>query len=180
MTLVYERKRDGYYIARQGTRIVGALETNLVFGRTVAQVSLVEPDMLGQGIGSKLYAMALEDACVNRAPLASDIHRSVFAEGWWRKQARRRRAVCHKGRGGSIYQLPSHELLTHFYRDCKKTYFEAEWASKCASRRLDEVLKRLPEPKKRQGALYWPCERWVIPLVRCTGDRSLSGLRRRR
>lgn len=180
--ITYERKRPGYYVARRGDRIVGALETSLVFGRTVAQVSNVDPDSLGQGIGSKLYAMALEDACESKTPLASDVHRSVFAEGWWRRQAKRRRAVCgKKGSGGSIYHVPQHELSIHFYRECKKTYYDHEWAATCAARKLEAVLKRLPTPKKtKTGALYWPCERWMIPLQRCSGDRSLSGLRRQR
>lgn len=181
--ITYERKRDGYYVAIQNGRIVGALETSRYNGRTVAQVGNVEPELLGQGIGSKLYALALQDACEHRAPLTSDVHRSVFSEGWWRSQARRRRAVCvRRGPGATVYRVPADELRIHFFRECMKTRYDHEWASGCAAKKLQSVLDRLPKPKKspRDGGNYWPCEWWQVPLTRCSGDRSLSGLRRRR
>lgn len=46
-----------------------------------------------QGIGTEMYELAAKTACdVYGLPLASDINRSGYAEAFWQKQARRKRA----------------------------------------------------------------------------------------
>jgi ferredoxin-thioredoxin reductase catalytic subunit len=54
----------------------------------------VDSDIQRCGVGTKLYELLQQEACKERAHLASDVYRTRFSEGFWKKQRRRGRAYC--------------------------------------------------------------------------------------
>jgi hypothetical protein len=115
----------------------------------------VMPSKLRQGIGTQAYEIAVAEACSQRRKLSSDEVRSPYAEAFWRKQAKKGRAVC----------------LT------KREQGASAWWGSDAT-----LTPSLPRPKVIQGRQdRWPCFWWgVRPEVVCApGGGSLAGLRGR-
>lgn len=67
-------------------------------------VDAIEADR-GAQIGTRLYELAAAEACRRGEPLVSDALRSRIAEGFWRKQARKRRAQCKSRHWGYHYAV---------------------------------------------------------------------------
>lgn len=156
---------------------------------TVGRVN-VETPLRGEGAGTQLYEAALREACKAGLPLSSDSYRSAFAEAFWRKQARKGRAVCScKGDDGAeVYNVPITTLLIDLREGClvqarrrrtvTQRFDDFDWAEKCAQAKLKAMTALLPKPKRTPGGRpFWPCARWTIPLSKC--GSSLDGLRRR-
>lgn len=75
----------------------------------------VNPEYREHRLGTKLYEMALKDACALGYEVESDNTRSAFAEAFWRKQMSKGRAECvtsddPETAGGTVYNDPLLEL----------------------------------------------------------------------
>jgi hypothetical protein len=105
-----------------------------------------------QRVGTTLYELAAAIACRMGKPLVSDDLRSPYAEAFWRKQARLRRAVCAtKAQRGGLYRMISAPL----------------------------VGPGLPAAKVHDvSGAYWPCGRWEMKPSICRKKRrpNLRGL----
>jgi len=114
------------------------------------------PSLLRQRIGTPAYEIAAQEACRQGRRLTSDDVRSPFAEAFWRKQAKKGRAVClTKGEaGGNVWRSDSLPIPAS-----------------------------LPQPKTIRGKRdRWPCLWWGMKPSVCTSPSgvSLSGLKRGR
>lgn len=153
------KHEPGYTIeAWRGGEFVGALRMSYApTHRPNYQVDTieVEPAHLRSGAGTALYEVAVHHACQDGYGLVSDTLRSVFSEGFWRKQARKRRAVCHR--------------KNEAYEDNVYTPPDVE------------IPKGRGVPKPKSGTV-WPCQRWALKPSTC-GNIDLSAVppaRRRR
>lgn len=182
MTIRYSRVGDFFYKAHDAETgaLVGHVTAAVYGDQLVPQGIDVDLAHLGKGIGTRLYEMLLNDACDAGAPLTSSNMRSVFSEAFWRKQARKGRAVCLYKGSGELYQTPVASLRQFFFNECRKERWDAAWAEDCSRRKLKAVLARMPKPKMGKTGVYWPCGQWQIPLTKCRGARSLAGLARAR
>lgn len=87
-------------------RVIGTMWMMLAKSATkqpimrVANIELIRGSR-GKGIGTAMYEVAAQHACaVHGMPLASGLNRSDAANGFWRKQERKDRAIC-SGDSGS-------------------------------------------------------------------------------
>lgn len=120
------KPRMVYIAAHKGNRVVGEMwiERGKFADRLVTHVNAINVTDKRCGIGTRLYEHAAKIACREfGAPLASDVQRSGFAQGFWKKQVDKGRAKCVvktdasatrwfekpvEGRGGCwFYQLKS-------------------------------------------------------------------------
>lgn len=157
-----------FRIIKPGTGMVAVAElwASPSLGREKPKLTIgyieVKEEVRKGGVGTALYEAMLAEACSMGADLLSDDHRSPFAEAFWRKQARKERAVCIPGEGGTEYTVPMRELQ----RDLK--------AGKVTQAAFDEMTKDLPVPIDGM----WPCERFEITKpCDITSLRGLRGLR---
>lgn len=108
---IEERKSKGYDTVDITCTVAGVQAGKLSMwkceesGRIVMSVtnSIVKPSYRRRGIGTQLYERAAEVACRDFGlPLASDRHtsRSKFADAFWKKQVKKKRAVCIGDSGG--------------------------------------------------------------------------------
>lgn len=88
--------------AYQGRKSVGhmELEPTKAGKHEILRVAFAEVETPGQGIGTKMYERAARFACSKGMPLGSDKLRTRFSTGFWRKQAKKGRAVCVVRSGG--------------------------------------------------------------------------------
>lgn len=100
-----ERKAKGYETVDITCTVAGVQVGKLAMwkrresGRDVMSVTnvIVNPSYRRRGLGTQLYERAATVACRDFGlPLASDRHtsRSKLAEGFWKKQLRKKRAIC--------------------------------------------------------------------------------------
>lgn len=85
--------------------VVGVIRGNWADRPTEVWVSSI--NVLSQlrrcGIGTQLWTKLAQWTCTQKKSLISDRLRSAGAEMFWRKQVRKKRAVCVKGKGGSRF-----------------------------------------------------------------------------
>jgi hypothetical protein len=95
----YEGGRDYELTAFMGGSTVGSMDlsTQELEGRPILGVEYAKVLTPRCGIGTKLYERALQLACENGIPLASDTARTVASEGFWAKQTTKGRAHCYLG-----------------------------------------------------------------------------------
>jgi len=109
----------------------------------------VDPAYRERRLGTKLYEIALKEACKLGYEIESDSTRSAFAEAFWRKQVSKGRAECvtsyEPGEidGGSVYTDP----LDNLELSDPDEY--------------ERVIDKLPKPQRDAnragGGEYWPC-----------------------
>lgn len=137
----------------------------------------VQPGARRHGIGTKLYEGAALVACLQGTRLVSDTFRSVFAEAFWRKQAKKGRAVCIDRSPAGTYHAPVFERERQARLNCRAAQpFASEHdIRRCTRRQLRGLLKRLPKPKEDS----WSCGRWALKpsVCRDEGTVDLSGLK---
>lgn len=117
-------------------------------GRDVMAVAMIgiRADSRREGLGTELYQVAAEIACEGFGlPLASDKdhQRSPAAEAFWKKQVRKKRAVCIGDSGG---------------KKCRR------WALSCpapASLAAPPLLEPMIQAKERE-LVKWKQERGVL------------------
>lgn len=131
----------------------------------------VNREARSQGVGTRLYEAALREACALNQGLASDTVRSIFAEAFWRKQARKGRAKCLERGRALVHRDPEWDLRSYLRDSCLR----AKDPRRCVEAKFKAMTSGLPKPKTRQEADRWPCYRWWIPPTKC--GTSLDGLR---
>lgn len=83
------------FLAKIGDRTVGELSAFTTSHHKTVVVDNVAVGPRRAGIGTRLYEAAATWACRRAGkPLASDEKRSGYAQAFWEKQARKRRARC--------------------------------------------------------------------------------------
>lgn len=114
--------------------------------KEVLEVGYVQvgPEYREHRLGTKLYEIALKDACRLKYEIESDNSRSAFAEAFWRKQVSKGRAECvvsddpHTA-GATVYNDPLDEL------------------EMTDPDEYERVVDRLPKPRRDADGEYWPC-----------------------
>lgn len=85
------------FLAKIGDRTVGELSAFTTSHHKVVQVDNIAVGPRRAGIGTRLYEAAATWACRRAGkPLASDEKRSGYAQAFWEKQVRKRRARCER------------------------------------------------------------------------------------
>lgn len=122
----------------------------------------VDPEYRKHRLGTKLYEMALKEACKLRYEIESDSSRSAFAEAFWRKQVSKGRAECvmsddPRTAGATVYTDPLDELEM----DDPNEY--------------ERVVDMLPKPQRDADGEYWPC--LFYSTTNACKTASLEGLK---
>lgn len=103
----------------------------------------VAPEYREHRLGTKLYEIALKEACKLGYEIESDNTRSAFAEAFWRKQVSKGRAECvtsdDRTEGGKVYTDPLDDLELSDPEE------------------YERVADMLPKPRNNGGVDYWPC-----------------------
>lgn len=117
LTFKVEEARPGRIeiFALAGKRVLGGIGATVRRrdGREPArlQVDMVEVNPKDQrcGIGTRLYEEAAKHACTRKLVLASDVNRTGASQGFWAKQAAKKRAKCFERNdhmpGGCLYYV---------------------------------------------------------------------------
>lgn len=172
-----EHRGDNYFeieVYRGSERVGEATFRKQPEGFVVVGVD-VDHTVRKQKLGTHLYRLGAIEACKQGSQLISDEKRSPFAEAFWRKQARGRRATCaskNTDRTANFYVAPVASLVYDLKQECR----ESEDAKKCVRDRLTAILAKTPAPKTRREDLerYWPCRRYA--MKQC--EEPLEGLRK--
>lgn len=145
----------------------------------------VPPSHARRGLATQLYEAAFAEACRTNKLLVSDSMRSPFAEAFWRKQARKRRAYCRQRGRGMVYMAPLDVVKKRLLEECRKHLPTEEQAKLCVKGRFQSLLATLPRPKYDPGEPHddlgrgrWPCYQWALDPKKC--GSSLAGLPARR
>lgn len=181
-----EGNRASYYVtALRDGREVGYLGARIVPSTGAIHVETIQVEDKRAGVGTALYEVLAKVACKRGVPLFSDMTRSVFAESFWRKQARKRRAVCAEknvDRDDNVYRGPALELREKIEREChaREPYRETK-RTECVNERFEAEAAKFPKPKGRA----WPCLRWKLKPESCASggvdlSASFGGRRSRR
>ena len=127
----------------------------------------VKPEHRAKRWGTRLYEEALRESCEVRKPLASDTTRSEFSEAFWRKQERKGRARCIKGKGAKYWSTPRAELEDMLDSDAITA--SEYW----------QIISKLPERPALNvaGERMWPCERYEMTQEPCPRGYSLDAVR---
>lgn len=127
----------------------------------------VEPPYRRRRWGTKLYEEARAMTCEIGKPLSSDITRSEFSEGFWRKQEEKGRARCVPGEG-------------EYWTKPRAAVEAARAKGKIPESTYRRMVEHAPEPaRNEEGDLVWPCRRYELvgdPCVR----QSLNGAGKQR
>lgn len=102
----------------------------------------VDPEYREHRLGTKLYEMALKEACTLGYEVDSDTTRSAFAEAFWRKQVSKGRAECVKSddlNGATVYTDPLDDLRQQDPEEYRR------------------VVDKLPKPEPDAYGGHWPC-----------------------
>lgn len=169
MTLQYKRIADGdmtrFQVSRDGRPVGGmTLESGIYRNGLVLAAIGVDRSERG-GVGTKLYELALKEACSQGKSLISDSHRSPYSEAFWRKQTKKKRARCKTKGAAPALMSPITDLRKELSRDCRKQNRDEQWIERCTNARLKAMTSHLPVPKEGD---VWPCLRWEIPVAACT------------
>lgn len=147
----------------------------------VASIGVV-PEARRGGAGTALYEEALAVSCRSGARLVSDFARSPFAESFWRKQQKKKRATCIKrnpdgGYSSNYFGGAITKVTAEFEQECYAQHSEYTRADACIRARLRSFLKGLPKPRRStQGVFYWPCAAYGFRRDVCKEGGSLKGL----
>jgi GNAT superfamily N-acetyltransferase len=163
--------------ATQDGRVVGRMLLDVEPSYVTVGSIETEAHARGAGIGTRMYELALEEACKRGVPLVSDTMRSRFAEAFWRKQARKGRAACLERGRGFVLKTPMLEMQARLERQCLRKRRDPVWAARCAEAQLKAMTALLPKPKPARDVddrETWPCWRWGVPKEKC--GTSLDGL----
>jgi GNAT superfamily N-acetyltransferase len=138
----------------------------------------VDDNYRSQKVGTKIYEQLLKYACSTGKVLASDTLRSHFAEAFWRKQARKRRAKCVKPSKSTDFNVFETVLEDQLWLISARCRAKGKSEVEC-TREAEAFAKRLPKPRiSSKKEPYWPCKQWETLHTAC--GSSLEGLKNKR